>query len=235
MQDQLSRSNDDLRICDRNQEGEAIRTLSRSPHPYHRKSVQLHALSGDTSGTSTPAFSSPLRSTTNTDDESAAPADGRHGSPPYNQSTDSDSGTEADDEHFLKGLPAPRLKGHKGLRNDDGSRSGSSSPLMSPDIMNDGERRLSGPHMQAVLSAQRATNQELLQSLKRIQTKRKIEVRRRACEVVVLGAVGILVLSRDDARQVARESKKGWCPDQIISHKAHTLQKSHTLSLLSCL
>ncbi|OAA54286.1 cytidylyltransferase [Niveomyces insectorum RCEF 264] len=39
-----------------------------------------------------------------------------------------DSGTEADDEHFLKGLPAPRAKPHKGLRGVDESLSGVSTP-----------------------------------------------------------------------------------------------------------
>ena len=41
----------------------------------------------------------------------------------------SDSGTEADDEHFLKGLPAPRSKLHKGLRGMNEVLSGVSTPL----------------------------------------------------------------------------------------------------------
>ncbi|KAI1328762.1 hypothetical protein F5Y16DRAFT_367850 [Xylariaceae sp. FL0255] len=42
----------------------------------------------------------------------------------------SDSGTEADDEHFLKGLPAPRRL-HKGLR----THSGLATPLLTPPIL----------------------------------------------------------------------------------------------------
>ncbi|CAK7263207.1 dolichol kinase [Sporothrix epigloea] len=41
----------------------------------------------------------------------------------------SDSGTEADDEHFLKGLPAPRSRPHKGLRGMSEEFSGASTPL----------------------------------------------------------------------------------------------------------
>lgn len=47
----------------------------------------------------------------------------------------SDSGTDADDEHFLKGLPAPRTRLHKGLRGGSEPLSGTSTPMLSPAIL----------------------------------------------------------------------------------------------------
>lgn len=81
--------------------------LSRSPHPYHRNSRELQQPSE--------LFLRPR--------PSAVPL--------------SDSGTEADDEHFLKGLPAPRAKPHKGLRGSvnelmSGLSSGLSTPFLTP-------------------------------------------------------------------------------------------------------
>lgn len=51
----------------------------------------------------------------------------------------SESGTEADDEHFLKGLPAPKVKLHKGLRGRNEALSATGSPLPSPSILDDTE------------------------------------------------------------------------------------------------
>jgi hypothetical protein len=73
------------------------RPLSRSPHPYHRRGTSL--------------LSDP--------NEDASQAQLRNQSDNQLGSiSSSESGTEADDERelFLKALPAPRLKVHKGLR-----------------------------------------------------------------------------------------------------------------------
>lgn len=81
---------------------------SRSPHPYRRRSE--HLLSPpplNYSGASSPMILTPPCSRQHTDDElynlSRTGYDPRH-----QRNTSDDSGTEADDEHFLKGLPAPK-------------------------------------------------------------------------------------------------------------------------------
>ena len=95
----------------------------------------------------------------------------------------SESGTEADDEHFLKGLPAPKVKLHKGLRGRNELLSASGSPLPSPSILEDTEatpdpRRL----------AQEERPSRLIDVLRRNKN-----VCRRITEVGIVAALGSLV------------------------------------------
>ncbi|KAF4582137.1 phosphatidate cytidylyltransferase [Ophiocordyceps camponoti-floridani] len=50
----------------------------------------------------------------------------------HSSSPPSESGTDADDEHFLKGLPASRVRLHKGLRGQNEFASRPSTPLVYP-------------------------------------------------------------------------------------------------------
>lgn len=124
-------------------DADGLRLLSRSPHPYHHRNTdllhpadRLHAhitvVNDDTAdlvdvGTSharrdrpaplsSPGSALSLVSFASSFLKDSTPA--------------SDSGTEADDEHFLKGLPAPRSKPHKGLRGMNEVLSGMSTPLL---------------------------------------------------------------------------------------------------------
>jgi hypothetical protein len=116
-------------------QGQTLRVLSRSPHPYRRQRAELPHARLKPSVTF-PTTLSPLRSTQNSADESSG---NRHATCRGHEfatfSTGSDSGTEADDEHFLKGLPAPKRRPHKGLIGGEGVPSGASSPLVSPAIL----------------------------------------------------------------------------------------------------
>lgn len=84
-------------------EQDGLRALNRSPHPYHHQNADL------------PHPSERLGIST---------------SQPFSKESTpiSESGTEADDEHILKGLPAPKTKLHKGLRHRDGLPSGTTTP-----------------------------------------------------------------------------------------------------------
>ncbi|KHO01418.1 Phosphatidate cytidylyltransferase [Metarhizium album ARSEF 1941] len=107
---------------------DALRALDRSPHPYHHQSSELPHLSE--------------RFTTHT-----LARDGRdHGAHltltrladfSKESSPATESGTEADDEHFLKGLPAPKSRLHKGLRDYDEPISGLTTPVPSPAALDD--------------------------------------------------------------------------------------------------
>ena len=72
--------------------------VSRSPHPYHRRGTSLLCINVGT-------------------DDDQQPSDQNTGQSISHSS--GESGTEADDERgrFLKGLPPPPLRSHKGLRN----------------------------------------------------------------------------------------------------------------------
>src|SRR3569833_4314385 len=87
------------------EEADGLRLLSRSPHPYHRQNFELlHPADRLSAPASSAAAHRPANH--------AAPAPYPHPLAAFTtESTPkSDSGTEADDEHFLKGLPAPRAK-----------------------------------------------------------------------------------------------------------------------------
>ncbi|KAL9948887.1 hypothetical protein ACHAQF_002934 [Verticillium nonalfalfae] len=113
-----------------------LRALNRTPHPYHHLSAELpHAAHRfafpATSGAGPTSAPSPARSDDSSEPPSPFPSFTKESTPL------SDSGTEADDEHFLKGLPAPRIPSHKGLRGRNELISGTSSPLPSPAYFGD--------------------------------------------------------------------------------------------------
>ncbi|KAM3486487.1 hypothetical protein MY8738_000353 [Beauveria namnaoensis] len=103
-----------------------LRALNRSPHPYHRGQNEIPS---DYDRLAPPAAMarqgqlSPIRATAFSKDSTPV----------------SDSGTEADDEHFLRGLPAPKAKLHKGLRGRNEALSGTATPI-SPSIIEEEEQ-----------------------------------------------------------------------------------------------
>lgn len=106
-----------------------------------------------------------------------------------------DSGTEADDEHFLKGLPAPR-RWHKGLRGRNEASSGASTPYLVP---HDDEDRPS------VLGAKRDRPSSIQISavvLDKWRRKRTKETIRRLAELLILGGLGLFVQGNTRVRPV---------------------------------
>lgn len=184
---------------------EAGRRLSRSPHPYHRQQFEL-PYSSERFNSTAPSTTSPLRSTQYTDDEGhEAVRSFRAG---YRESN-SDSGTEADDEHFLKGLPAPKLRPHKGLRDIDGSLSGSPSPLLSP-VALIGDIHKTPSYLRKVSAALAVQNEEDAQRiLRKLRHKRQVEIARRATEAALLIFVGGILCLNPEVRDVLKRSRKG--------------------------
>ncbi|PFH60127.1 hypothetical protein XA68_11400 [Ophiocordyceps unilateralis] len=119
MPEPSSSSTDEVSTAPKTDEASAIlkpddqrpyRTLSRSPHPYHHQTAERCVLDNH-------------------------PSPPRHQTPPHftkDSSPASESGTDADDEHFLKGLPAPRVRLHKGLRGQNEFLSRPFTPLSYP-------------------------------------------------------------------------------------------------------
>ncbi|CAK7232273.1 dolichol kinase [Sporothrix bragantina] len=128
-------------------DGDGLRLLNRSPHPYHHRNTDLlHAADRIASLSPAPRPSSTQPRTRQSPQNNHSSHNSS--STPIPTSTSamslssvasgffskdsapgSDSGTEADDEHFLKGLPAPRSRPHKGLRGMNEVLSGVSTPL----------------------------------------------------------------------------------------------------------
>lgn len=152
------------------------RVPSRSPHPYRRHNSELldpsnqfaiHALADPF-----PSFAK---------DSPGA----------------SESGTEADDEHFLKGLPAPRGRPHKGLRGKNEALSGASTPHLSPAVPEEEGR-------QAQLRHEKRRAAE--------SSRRRREIVRRAVEVLLLVCQGAMVGANADVQPFLRLYQKGRQP-----------------------
>jgi hypothetical protein len=187
-----------------NSRDDALRRLSRSPHPYFRQKFEL-AHGSERLSTNTPPTQSRLRSTQSTDDEEQV--ESRPQSQSYRESTNSDSGTEADDEHFLKGLPAPKLRPHKGLRGVERSLSSSPSPLLSPAIFDEDPAKV-----QSYLRRPSATtldDRDVRKAAAKLRQKRRVEVLRRATEgAILLWGASILCLDFD-VRKLLRLWRRG--------------------------
>ncbi|KAL2025074.1 hypothetical protein VTK56DRAFT_76 [Thermocarpiscus australiensis] len=150
-----------------------LRALSRSPHPYHRRNSELLDPS-DRFG----CRASTARGTV-VENSSAGltvpfPSFARDSTPA------SESGTEADDEHFLKGLPAPKARLHKGLRGKNEPLSGTSTPLLSPAVLEGASER-----------NKRAAPERI---------RRRKELIRRAAELILLVCQVGMVASKPDVQ-----------------------------------
>lgn len=185
---------------------DALRLLSRSPHPYHRQNFELLEPAGripykPPSSTLRPDVDGdPTRSAT------AFPAVSRETTPT------SDSGTEADDEHFLKGLPAPRARLHKGLRGRNELVSEHSTPLPSP-ALEEGTRRT--PYTSYPLKKEIGSGKEARAAPD--ISKRNKEVVRRATECLILGSLGAMVQTNRQVQPVLYKWRIGWSSTRNIA------------------
>ncbi|KAI0454532.1 hypothetical protein F5B21DRAFT_474984 [Xylaria acuta] len=112
-----------------------------------------------------------------------------------------DSGTEADDEHFLKGLPAPRRL-HKGLRGRNEASSGASTPFLTHTPLLDEEgRRSSG-------AKDTSWNQASCSAVDKWRRKRVKEVVRRSIELLLIGILGLSVYANAQVRPILQRSSR---------------------------
>ncbi|KAI1336201.1 hypothetical protein F5Y15DRAFT_395610 [Xylariaceae sp. FL0016] len=156
-----------------NLDQDGLRLLSRSPHPYHRQNFELLD----------PTDAYTTRSST-------------YPTPSRDRTPSSDSGTEADDEHFLKGLPAPRRL-HKGIRGLNEVVSGSSTPLLSPAALDeDGRNSAYISRKELVPFKQARPSADKL--------KRRREIIRRLTELLIIVSLGVLVRSNPFVQPVLR-------------------------------
>lgn len=168
---------------------DSLRIILRSPHPYHRQSSELLE----------PLDRLVYRPSI-TEGSSVGPS---HPFPSFAQDSTpaSESGTEADDEHFLKGLPAPKARLHKGLRYKNEELSGASTPLLSPAILEEEGRKthLSLSHDSFERDKRRTAE----------RARRRKELIRRATEVLLLACQGGMVASNPQVQPLLREHRKG--------------------------
>lgn len=183
--DEIARSSSHLHIA---APRSGFRHLSRSPHPYHRRSSKLLEAEGSSPG----------------NDESFQQTRNWRRTP----KSSSDSGTEADDEStgLLKGLPAPPTrprKGLRGIREHDGSPD-SGSAQDQPWLLQQktGNRNIGGG------PTDRADT-EAAEALKKFTRRRRVGLLRRVSETLLLVAVGSIVASGSEARAAVRNWQRG--------------------------
>lgn len=159
-------------------EDEGLRLLSRSPHPYHRQNYELHQPSDRVLAQATAI---PTHQSDNVDDQIVPfPVFAKDTTPV------TDSGTEADDETYLKRLPPFKAKLHKGLRGRNEVLSGPGTPLMTPAT----EGEFNG------IFAQGQSRMKDEYKRRKVDTrKRNAELGRRGAEVAILGSLTCLVMT----------------------------------------
>ncbi|KAJ4255472.1 dolichol kinase [Fusarium torreyae] len=182
-------SPDSLNVLDPDEQA-ILRARSRSPHPYHHQNTDLPHLSDRFSLRNRQA-----QSAKNGDDVSHEPSPTAWPPQLKDSPQTSDSGSEADDEHYLKGLPAPRTNLHKGLRGLNEPLSGSSTPLPSPALLDAHTvRTVDKPPM----PIETPETKRLLEALKR---RRRVVVRR-ATEAGIVLTLGLMVASNRQVWQL---------------------------------
>jgi hypothetical protein len=171
-----------------------LRIRSRSPHPYHRLNSELLEPSDRITYR-------PINTGDGTENDPSAAS--LHSFPSFARDSPlpSESGTEADDEHFLKGLPAPKARAHKGIRGRNEALSGTSTPLLSPAVLEEEGRKrdLDAGHGRHERDKRAAAE----------RSRRRKELARRATEVLLLACQGGMVASNPDVRPFLRLYRKG--------------------------
>ncbi|KAJ4024249.1 dolichol kinase [Fusarium irregulare] len=182
------------------EEQDTIQARSRTPHPYHHQSIDLPHLQDRFSLRNRQAQAAKTGDDAN---HETSPTTW----PPFLKDSPhtSDSGSEADDEHYLRGLPAPRSNLHKGLRGINEPLSGSSSPLPSPPLPDDRTARILE---KKPVPAETPETQRLIEALKR---RRRVVVRR-ATEASIVLSLGLMVASNSQVLQLL----KIWGKDIIL-------------------
>ena len=167
-------------------EQDALRAFNRSPHPYTHRSPERFSVHqvGETAAGSDSLLSPTIF-------------------PPFSKESTpgTDSGTEADDEHFLKGLPAPKTRLHKGLRGRSEPISEAPSPIPSPAILEPG-------HVEAI--SQRLIPEATQRRTRKLGPLQRNKVLvRRSTELALLMVLGYTVYTNEHVSLLVTYWKKG--------------------------
>lgn len=133
----------------------------------------------------------PLRSISNGNGTNEPPQSIPHPNDRLKRCIDSESGTEADDEHFLLGAPALRTKHKRELKQLERTISATSASGLSDEQDGTSKRK----------SAMDTKVQEKRTILEAFSRRRRIELLRRVSEIGLLVGMGCIVYSRDDQKQ----------------------------------
>lgn len=195
------------------------RVASRSPHPYHRRSV-LEGTTRIKPDIAVRSREEPLAAL-----KPKRPSYMREGAEQgllqrtsrdaaTGQASPSESGTEADDESiaYIRALPAPPLRPRKGLRVAMATGiEGQMTPLLTPTAIDEEATRFDFPIIKGKKIGQEraATDDELREARAKFVKRRRAELVRRASEVCLLALIGLLVLSNKSVRSSIEQWHRG--------------------------
>ena len=138
-----------------------------------------------------------------------------------------ESGTEADDESisYTKALPAPPLRPRKGLKTGMGTGlDGAETPLLTPSAIDEEGARFdfsvtSNAKSRKSAAEKTATDEELREARARFVKRRRAELGRRACEVLLLIVIGMLVLGNEMVRLAIQPWHRGQFIHSLCQYK----------------
>jgi hypothetical protein len=165
-----------------------LRSLNRTPKPYHHLSPDLPYGSD--------RFT--VRDQTQHDEHDTHHVNGYL----KDSSPASESGTEADDEHFLKGLPAPKPKSHKGLRGREDALSGASTPLLSPAVF---EKDAPDYYLKKAKPSKQAPERRRVLDILR----RNKNIVQRTTEAAIVASLGLMVRANKQVKPLVDAWSKG--------------------------
>lgn len=176
---------------------EGLELFRRSPHPYLRHRNEIPKQSSSQATPSSPRSRSPFRLSNRTTSTENWRKRRKRGS-----QSPSESGTEADDEgcNFVKALPAPPLRLHKGLRESRGSgREERASPLLTPSQIDEEGRKFSDSFFDDQGKRSRKgdsyfTDEERKIARQKYFKRRRHELLRRTTETALLAGISLLAI-----------------------------------------
>ncbi|KAF1836746.1 hypothetical protein BDW02DRAFT_587126 [Decorospora gaudefroyi] len=165
---------------------EALQLFRRSPHPYLRHHDEIRRQSP------APTHGAARRRPADDASSDKDVMDRRTQSP-------SESGTEADDEgcSFVRALPAPPLRPHKGLRDSWSSGPEAwASPLLTPTQIDDEGKRFAEAYANGDSKGKRTEDADdtARAAKQRYMQRRRNELLRRTTETALLACIGILAV-----------------------------------------
>jgi hypothetical protein len=191
------------------------RVASRSPHPYHRRSVLEGAtrIKPDLASRSREVpFAPKAKRSIHAGDEQGLTRRASRGN--TRGSSPNESGTEADDEaiSYIKALPAPPLRPRKGLKMALASGiDGQMTPLLTPTAIDEEATRFDFPTTKSKKAGQErtTTDEELREARAKFVKRRRAELARRASEVLLLALIGMIILGNELVRSSIGHWQRG--------------------------
>jgi len=167
----------------------AVPRLSRSPHPYTRKGTnETFTLSNK--------GARPSQVTTQQNDDNALGSLPAQDEIHDKRKASEVSNSEAEDEgvHQHKALPPTPLDMRKGLRIPSRPNGNDATPLLTPSALYEEEERLKTGYFEHA-EHDSVTQNTMVKARAKFHARRRAELLRRACEVLLLLGIAAVVLS----------------------------------------